>query len=119
MPSKKPKIQGVVDPALYQAFIEWKEEHGISSDGEALATMICVYIMGEYEVPTGDNPNALGVMFSNLRAKVEALSSAVEALKLAREQEYSQLAAKINYLSTAVAQMKESRAEGSRSHTPS
>ena len=84
MPSKKPKIQGVVDPALYQAFIEWKEEHGITSDGEALATMICVYIMGEYEVTPRDNSTALGVMFSNLRAKVEALSSTVEVLKLAR-----------------------------------
>jgi len=56
---------------------------GYPATGRLSREMICVYIMGEYEVPTGDNPNALRVMYSNLRAKVSALSSAVEALKLA------------------------------------
>lgn len=60
MPSKKPRIQGVVDTDLYQDFENWKQQQGISSDGAAIATLIRLVVRGEQLVVNGDNPDILG-----------------------------------------------------------
>lgn len=60
MPSKKPRIQGVIDDDLYRDFENWKQQQGISSDGAAIATLIRLFIRGEQLVANRDNPDTLG-----------------------------------------------------------
>jgi len=79
LPPEKPKI--VLDPALHQAFIEWKQAHNLSSDEEAIAQMIRVFIMGEDPELNKANSAVMGKSdeqvtgdeLSQLREQVERL----------------------------------------------
>ncbi len=40
MPSKKPKIQAYVSKRLYNAVAQWKAQHGIEGDSEAIERLL-------------------------------------------------------------------------------
>ena len=53
--ARKPKIQAVVDEALFEQFQDWKLENGFETDGDAIRAILHKVILGDIGEISGDN----------------------------------------------------------------